>query len=211
MRVVIVGAGGHAQVVADSLRCMRQSGQPIQIVGYLDDAAHLHGRKILEDRVLGSISYLSQIPHDGVVVAIGDNGDRCRCFEKLKASGVQLITVRHPHSTVAADVEIGPGCMIFAGVVVNTGTVIGENVILNTACTIDHHNRIGSHAHIAPGAHTGGEVNVGEGTLIGLGAAIMPRCRLGSWSTVGAGALVNRDLPDSVTAIGVPAKVIHRR
>ena len=125
MRVVIIGAGGHAQVVADSLRCMRLSGQPIHIAGYLDDAAHLQGRRILEDCVLGPITYLSQVPHDGVVVAIGYNGDRYRWFERLKASGEHLVTVRHPHGTVAADVEIGPGCMIFAGVVVNTGTVIG--------------------------------------------------------------------------------------
>ena len=35
-----------------------------------------------------------------------------------------------------------------AGVVVGTGSVIGANVILNTSCTVDHHSRVGDHAHL---------------------------------------------------------------
>jgi acetyltransferase EpsM len=44
--------------------------------------------------------------------------------------------------------------------------------------------------------------------LIGIGATIMPGRQVGPWSVVGAGALVHRDLPGGVTAVGVPANII---
>jgi sugar O-acyltransferase (sialic acid O-acetyltransferase NeuD family) len=209
MRLIIVGAGGHAQVVADILHCMRLAGHDIHLIGYLDDATHLHAKTILDAPVLGPINLLAAIEHDGLVVAIGDNAVRSRFFEKYKAEGEQLIVAKHPASLVSADVSIGAGSMICAGVVINTGSLIGEDVILNTGCTIDHHSHVGSHAHVAPGVHSGGEVSIGQGTLVGIGSTILPRCRIGNWTVVGGASLVNRDLPDSVTAFGVPARVMN--
>jgi acetyltransferase-like isoleucine patch superfamily enzyme len=34
---------------------------------------------------------------------------------------------------------------------------------------------------------------------------------IGAWSTIGAGAVVIRNLPGNVTAVGVPAKIIETR
>jgi sugar O-acyltransferase (sialic acid O-acetyltransferase NeuD family) len=211
MRVLVIGAGGHGQVIADAIQSARRAGGQFELIGFLDDSRALHGKKFLGADVLGPVTSVADIPHDAIVVAIGDNRTRRDVYCGLKASGEYLITVRHPNSTVAEGVEIGSGSMICAGVVVNTGSVIGENVILNTGCTVDHHNTIGGHVHLAPGVHTGGEVIVGEGTLVGIGASVLPRCHIGSWSTVGGGAVVIRNLPDSVTAIGVPATVVQSR
>ena len=85
--------------------------------------------------------------------------------------------------------------MICAGVVVNTGSVIGTHVILNTGCTVDHHNSIGSCAHVAPGTHMGGEVVIEEGALVGIGAIVAPRTTIGAWAIVGAGAVVTKPVP----------------
>jgi acetyltransferase-like isoleucine patch superfamily enzyme len=99
--------------------------------------------------------------------------------------------------------------MVCAGAIVNPGSTIGANVILNTGCTVDHHNRIGDHSHIAPGVHLGGDVEVGEGALIGIGATVMPQRRVGCRSVVSAGALIHSDVGDEVVAAGVPARVIR--
>jgi sugar O-acyltransferase (sialic acid O-acetyltransferase NeuD family) len=150
---------------------------------------------------------LGQHAHDGCVIGIGDNRLRARLFRQLRAQGEQVATVIHPRAVIAPDVTVGAGVVIFAGVVVNTGATIGENVVLNTGCTVDHHNIVADHAHIAPGAHLGGDVRIGEGAFVGIGATVMPQRSVGVWSVVGAGALVHRDVPDRVTAIGVPARV----
>jgi sugar O-acyltransferase (sialic acid O-acetyltransferase NeuD family) len=206
-RILILGAGGHGQVVADVLRCMYAAGQSVYPLGYLDDDPGLNGKVYGLLRVLGQISQLPSIAHDAIIVAIGDNRVRRNLFSQLKLQGERFASAIHPRATVAADVVVGEGCVICAGVIVNTGSIIGDNVVLNTSCSVDHHNCIGSHAQIAPGAHLGGNVVVGEGALIGIGAVVLPQRGVGQWATVGAGAVVTRNIPDFATAVGLPARI----
>lgn len=209
MRVVIIGAGGHGQVVADLLMRMNEQSQRLELVGYLDDDPDLWNQHRLGLPVLGAIEQLPRLAHDAVIIAIGDNARRRQIAERLGEMNETLIVGCHPRSVVAPDVTVGRGAMLCANAVVNPGSVIGANVILNTSCSVDHHNQIGDYAHIAPGANLGGEVLVGEGALVGIGAVIMPWRRVGAWSIVGAGALVHEDVPEGATVIGVPARVLR--
>jgi sugar O-acyltransferase (sialic acid O-acetyltransferase NeuD family) len=202
MRIVILGAGGHAQVVADILWRMRDGGQDVLPMAYLDDNAALHGQSFLNVPVLGATDKLTEIEHEAVIVAVGSNRIRQKLFLGLQEQGATFAIACHPTAVIAPDVQLGPGSMICANVVVNTGAAIGQNVILNTACTVDHHNRIGDHAHIAPGVHLGGDVWVGEGALVGIGAIVLPQRRIGRWATVGGGAVIVRDVATGVTTVG---------
>ena len=46
-----------------------------------------------------------------------------------------------------------------------------------------------------------------EGVYAGGGATFVQEVSTGSWSTIGAAAVVITDIPEKVTAVGVPAKV----
>ena len=208
-RVVILGAGGHAQVVADALLRAHEGDSPLLPIGFLDDNPALTGQRFLGLPVMGAIADLPAIDHDALIVAIGNNRTRQSLFEKLQRQGESFAIARHPSAVIAPDVQTGPGAMICAGVIVNPCTIIGANVILNTGCTVDHHNRIGDHAHIAPGAHTGGEVTIGEGVFVGIGATVIPGMSVGDWSVVGGGACVIKPVPSGVTVVGVPARPIR--
>jgi len=209
MRIVIVGAGGHGHVVADALLAAANAGSEWEPVGYVDDNPALVGRTLLGLPVLGFIDSLARLPHDGVVVAIGDNERRRSIFAQLEKRGERFGTARHPHAVVAAGVTVGAGTMICAGVIVNPCAIIGSNVILNTACTIDHHSRIADHVHVGPGVHVGGTVTVNTAALVGIGATVMPGRTIGAGSVVGAGALVQQDVADATVVVGVPARPIR--
>jgi sugar O-acyltransferase (sialic acid O-acetyltransferase NeuD family) len=209
-RILILGAGGHAQVIADILLQMGKQDNATQPIGFLDDNQQLHGQSRLGLPILGDLAALAHLEHEAVIIGIGDNRTRAKVFDRVSAAGENFAIACHPRAIVATDVVAQPGTVICAGAVVNPGSRIGHNVILNTSCSVDHHNDIGDHAHIAPGAHLGGDVTIGMGTLVGIGATVMPQRRVGMWSVVGAAALVQRDVADRFVVVGVPAQVVHR-
>ena len=202
IKVYIIGAGGHGQVVADALLSIG-----ITPAGFLDDNEVLFGKTILDIPVLGKVSEAKNL--DGrFIVAIGDNSTRKRIVERLSFPDRKYFTVVHHRAIIAKGVKIGAGSMIIGGVVINTGTVIGKHTIINTSVSVDHHNVIGGFVHIAPGSHTGGAVKVKEGAFLGIGVSVIPGKTIGNWAVIGAGASVITDIPDNVTAVGVPARVI---
>lgn len=205
-RVLIIGAGGHGQVVADILLTSWEAGAQMRPVGFVDDATELQNHILLGLPVIGKIECYKEIDFDEAIVAIGSNTTRSRLFDVFQMNGVSMARAIHPSAIIGKEASIGPGSVVCAGVVVNTGSRIGSNVILNTASSVDHHNVIEDHVHIAPGSHTGGDVHIGAGALIGIGAIVMPQRRVGAWSVVGAGALVHEDVLEGRTVIGIPAK-----
>ena len=208
MNILIIGAGGHGQVVADILLANLKSGRAAdRPIGFLDDDPTLRAKSFLGIPVLGLVDRLASIAHDAVILAIGNNRIRQTIFQRLLNNGENFANAVHPSAIIGTGVGLETGIVICAGVVINTGTKVGQNVILNTGCTVDHHNIIENHAHIAPGVHLGGDVTIGKGTLVGIGATVMPQRQVGCWSKVGAGAVVTRNVPAETTVVGIPAEV----
>jgi sugar O-acyltransferase (sialic acid O-acetyltransferase NeuD family) len=191
-RIVIVGAGSQGMIVADILEC---AGTPA--IGFVDDTP---GKN-----VLGTIDDLRTIAHDAIIVAIGDNRLRRGIVERL--AGERLATAIHPFTSIAASARIGEGSMISAGAIVLPNAVIGRSVILNTKASVDHDSVVGDFAHVCVGVTVGARVRIGEETLLAAGATVVTGMTIGARSVIGAGAAVVRDIPDDVTAFGVPARV----
>jgi len=211
VRILIYGAGGHGQVVADILMCMRRNRHAVVTVGFIDDNLNKKGSEFLGLPVVGDEREFGKIEHDGVIVAVGENSTRKKIVCRLEAAGERFVSAIHPSAVIASDAIVKSGSMICAGAIVNTGTIVGDHVILNTACSVDHHNRIDSFAHIAPGAHLGGEVKVGQGALLGIGASVLPRISIGEWAVIGSGSVVKKNVPTGALAVGNPCRIIKVR
>lgn len=204
-RLAILGASGHGKVVADIAECSGWGE-----VVFFDDAwpkLSINGHWTVEGDSQALVERLSSFT--GVIVAIGNNAVRAEKLRWLSDMSAPLVTLVHPSAVISRYAELGIGTVAMAGVVVNVSSHIGDGVILNTGCSIDHDCIIDNHAHISPGARLAGGVQVGEQSWVGIGAAVKQVVKIGQRVTVGAGAVVVSDLPDDITAVGVPAQPVQ--
>lgn len=192
---VIIGAGGHGMVVAETIESMGG-----EVVCFWDDD---QSKKSCNGY---PVTQFEQEATDdvNVVIGIGNNEIRYRFADKGFKHDLAII---HPAALISRSSKIASGTMVMPGAIVNAMASIGRHCILNTNCSVDHECVIGDFVHIAPAATLAGNVEVGEGTLIGMGAAILPYVKIGKWCKIGAGAVVVKDVPDGRTVMGVPAKI----
>ena len=208
--LLILGAGGHAKVVAETAI----SSGVASSVAFLDDRCIGPDAcpPLLGWPVIGPLALSSQADtrsqFDAAVVAIGHAATRLHWIRQLQAAGFNLPVLMNPTAWVSPSAQLGPASVVFAQVAVHAQASIGTGAIPNTGCSVDHDAQISDAVHICPGARLAGEVQVGRCSWIGIGASVIQQVSIGSDVTVGAGAAVIRDLADGVTAVGVPARVV---
>jgi len=204
-RLLILGAGGHAKVVAETVLASGCASS----IAFLDDR---HLPPMLGWPVLGrldlALDQSLQEKFSAALVAIGHPISRLRWLANLQAAGYRIPLLIHPSAWISPSAQIGPGSVVFAQAAVQAQAVIGIGAILNTGCSVDHDAQLSDAVHVCPGARLAGEVKVGARSWIGIGASVIQQVHIGSDVTVGAGAAVVSDLPDGVTAVGVPARVL---
>lgn len=203
--LIIIGAGGHGKVAADCARETKQFEQIQFLDGKYPDLTNVASWK-----VVGHQDNFAQFDNENTCffVAIGNNAIRHKKQQMLLKGGQKIVTLIHPNACIAKDVNIGEGALILAGAVVNIATDIGAGCIINTGATVDHDCQLGQFSHIAPGVNLAGAVTLGCEAFLGVGTAVIPGISIGDKSIVGAGSVVLADLPECVTAVGTPARVI---
>ena len=203
--LLILGAGGHGKVVLETARAMDKWRE----IMFADDAypqrKSVNGHPVVAD--FSGARALSATYSD-VIVALGDNHQRRELTLTLRQSGFNPVTLIHPAANVARSARIGMGSVVLAQAVVQADAQVGAATIINTAATVDHDCVISDGVHLSPGVHLGGEVTVGDSSWLGIGAVVVNRVNIGRNVVIGAGASVLDDIPDNVTAVGVPARPI---
>ena len=203
-RLLVVGGGGHAKVVIDTLRCLGEH----EIVGCTESDSARKGQDFAGIPILVDDSVWEGCLADGVrcmSLGVGDNRRRCNVGEAARRAGFHLPALVHPHAWVSPSAKLGGGVIVMAGAVIQAEAEIGDDVIINTGATVDHDCVVGSGAHIAPGVHLCGNVLIGVGALMGVGCCVVPGAEVGEWAIVGAGSTVIDPVPPGLTFVGTPA------
>ena len=196
--VILIGGGGHAKVAAD---CVRSCGGTV--VGILDDGLPA-GAKVLDMPVLGKTADFEKFTESSFLIAIGNNGVRRRIAAQLDGK-VRWFTAIHKTAVVSDYARIGAGTVVMPGAVINAGAMIGEHCIINTQAVVEHDNKLADFVHISPAAALGGTVEVGELTHIGIGAKVRNNINICGGCTIGAGAVIVKEIKEPGTYVGVPA------
>jgi sugar O-acyltransferase (sialic acid O-acetyltransferase NeuD family) len=214
-RLVIVGGGEHARVVAEAALAAGWT-----VIGYTDAAASSPGPLAAggagDDRV--TIPFLG---HDGptatrlgadadppaLVLGFGGPSDARHAAVDAFGAAAHWAVVVHPAAIVSPSADLAEGAVVLAGAVIGPGASIGRHAIVNSRAVAEHDVTLGDHAHLAPGATVGGGTRIGADAFVGLGAAVRDHIRIGDGATVGMGAVVVADVPAGATVVGTPARV----
>ena len=54
-------------------------------------------------------------------------------------------------------------------------------------------------------------MTIGDDSDLGVGCVVLPGVTIGRGAVIGAGAVVNEDIPEYAVAAGVPARVLRLR
>ena len=207
--IAIFGAGGFGLEVALLIEHINMTACLWDIIGFFDDGV-APDALVNDWPVLGGLNTLNHWRRElAVVFAIGDPHTKKYLVEKISNGKVTFPTLIHPNVVRGAEkyVSIGEGSIICAGSYISTNVVIGRHVIINFGCSIGHETTIGDYSSFMPACNISGEVTIGQASYWGTGAKIIQRKHVGAETTIGAGAVVISDIPDKVTAVGVPAKI----
>lgn len=203
--LAILGASGHGKVVAEAA----QSACLWEHIVFFDDA---WPEKLTNgsSSIIGNTQSLFALQtKPEVIVAIGDNKTRLSKQREFTAAGFSIATVIHRAAVISHSAKVKQGSVVFAGAVINADAVVGAGCIVNSNAVVEHDCVLSDAVHISPGASLAGGVKVGQASWIGIGASVIQLKRIGKNVMVGAGAVVLDDLPDDVTAVGIPAKIIN--
>lgn len=105
-------------------------------------------------------------------------------------------------------IEIHPGATIGKGLVIDhgTGVVIGETTEIGDNCTLYQGVTLGGTGKDVGKRHP----TLGDNVLVGAGAKVLGPIMIESNSKIAANAVVLKDIPESSTAVGIPARVVRQ-
>lgn len=219
--LVIIGAGGFGREVKWLIERINETNEgeaekeKWNLLGFLDDAVPA-GTIVEGLPVLGGLGWLEE-REDKIhaVCAVGAAKTRKKIIEKVEgAKGGESISfpaLCDPSVKHSEDLRLGRGCIVCAGTILTVHVSVKEFCILNLDCTIGHDAVLEPFVTVYPGVHVSGCVQIGSESELGTGSCVIQGIQIGKGVVVGAGAVVIRDLPESCTAVGNPAKPIKYR
>ncbi|ADI63869.1 acyltransferase [Trichormus azollae] len=189
-----------------------------------------HLRRLLYRRIFASIGEKVYIQHGAefICTAYIEIGNGVHIFKN-----VRLDAKGHPSNRiylgngVAIERNVDIGAMDHTCIYIDDNTFIAPNVCIagpgdiriGKQCMIGSHTGIYANSHIfadplLPIRHQGVTcqgIVIEDDCWLGHGVTVLDGVHIGQGSVVGAGAVVNKDIPPYSVAVGTPARVIKNR
>ncbi|MBD5632825.1 MAG: sialic acid O-acetyltransferase [Clostridia bacterium] len=202
----IIGARGFGREVYNLYLKCRKNLQDVECVGFLDDNENALNGYTGYPPVVSSVEDYEPKENDVFVCALGDVRYKKKYVEMMLAKGGDFISLIHP------DVEIGQNTIIGRGFIARTpcsiscDISIGDFVTVMGYSVLGHDCKVDDWSHLGAYSFLGGFSVLGKSVTLHPGARILPHKTVGDGAIVGAGSVVIRNVKNSTTVLGVPAK-----
>ena len=201
-KLIIVGTGGHALVVAE---LAYSAGY--EVLAFADQGNAK--QEFCSLPVIGIESALERYSKCAFTIAIGENFTREKVSKQIAPERFPVLC--HKNSVVASSANLDAGTVVMAGAHIGPKAQLGKGCLVNTSAIVEHECHLESYASLAPRAVMGGNSRLGARSALSLGAAVKHGVRVGSDTVIGLNAGVLSDIPSHVVAYGTPARVVRQR
>ena len=196
-------------VVAEAVHSAVAAGQPVSLVGFLNDALP-RGEILQRVPVLGRFEDWPELDENILFVPavqkVQDMPRRVQRIEGLSIPDQRWCSVIHPSAVVASDVQVGVGAFIGSCATVQPESRIGRFASLRAGAMLGHHCVVGDHGYVGPNATMCGRSVLREAAHLGPGAVLLDSKVMGRYSVAGIAAAVTKDVPEFTVVFGNPAR-----
>lgn len=207
-KIVIFGTWKEvAQVIFD----INEKGKKWDIVGILDENPKLNGKKWHQIPFLGGWEWAEVHAKESLnaLCCVGRTKERKRIVERMLGLGYEFPNIINPTAVISRLATIGRGNLICAGAQVHPDVAMGNYNMLNVGVHVAHDVKIGNYCNINSYCMIVDKSIIKDMVYIGASAAVIKGVTVGRGATIGACALVNKNVRPGVTAIGVPARELR--
>lgn len=208
--IVIVGAGGMAKEVAFLLKDINKDKMIWNFLGFIDEMKS-DDPVIDNSCVIGNDDWLiKRRKKINVVYGLGSPS----LIKKLHAIHKENKNIINPnliHPTVLGDfknIKMQVGNILCAGNIFTTDISIGSFNIFNLSCTFAHDSFIGNYNVFNPSTNISGCCKIDNCNLFGTGCKVLQNIEITKNVILGAGSVAYKNILESGTWVGVPAKKI---
>ena len=202
-KIFIIGSGGHCRPLIEVLNEKYQNINK-QIFDFNFDRKKKE--KILGANVVGSFKNFLKKKKNFTYLAVGNNEDRKKIYNKLKKKKINMPNLISNTSTISKFIKIGNANFVNKKSFIGTNVTLGNNNIINSESVIEHETIIKNHTHIGPRCVIGGRSKIGSNVFLGLGSKVLHRIKICDNCTIGAGTIVNKDIEYPGVYVGAPAR-----
>lgn len=202
--MIVAGAGGHAMEVLDILIANEMDDNLFFYDGINPVQVFQEKYSVFND--LDQVMEHFQIDKR-FVLGTGNPAHRKKFYDLFSSLGGEHISVVSK-SSICSKYALFEMVDAFNFTFIGPNSKIGKGTLVNAGVQIHHEVEIGEFSEINPGAVILGKAKIGGFSSIGSNATILPKVRVGNNVIIGAGAVINKDVPDNVTVVGIPGKII---
>jgi sugar O-acyltransferase (sialic acid O-acetyltransferase NeuD family) len=205
-KMVIIGAGGHAVSVAETV-----VAAGYELIAFVSNDSR--GHELLGRPVFKEIPENYIAGGGFLTIAIGDNSTREHVWHELRKTVDQdrFPTLTHPSASISQFAIIGAGTVVLQGAIVGSAAKVGVGCLLNSGSITEHECQLGDFSSLGPNSTLGGQVTIGQRSAVSIGATVKHGVVIGADTVVGAQSYVYSDLDTGIVAFGIPARVQRTR
>lgn len=204
--MLVIGAKGFAKEVLEVL----VQNKDIKDLCFFDDVNTDIGDKLYDIYpVLHTIEQAKNYfthTDSHFIIGIGNPQLRYNISKKFIAfGGVLKATISNQAQIGSHQVHMGLGINIMQGAIISNDVHIGTGCIIYYNAIVTHDVILGEYVEVSPSATLLGRCKINSFSQIGANATILPDVVVGKNVIVAAGAVVTKNVPDNCMVAGVPA------